>query len=309
MKSKVLITLAITGGLIVATSYFLTATDTSPETAHLASPEAQDRKVLAKPNTVAAVWKWETPPTPQKVAENTNAKSVYDVDADAEFPFTQASVYQALSRVKLDEHGDIVIDDDALMALNDTFEHSDIQLDDKALTALQSLIQRGLPGLAGEQTAQLVADYYQYIGAKNEFNSLYESSSQDQEIEGYEAQYSELVALRELYLGAQVADDLFAVSDANARYMFESMKLEMNTSMSEEDKAQEQAKIVALHAESTTNVSNWNARYQAFSDDKRYIVDSSLSEAEKRNQLSTLMHEHFTVEELDAVSHLPLDML
>ena len=91
--------------------------------------------------------------------------------------------------------------------------------------------------------------------------------------------------------------------------MFDSMKLEADTSLSEEEKRQEQAKIVQRHAEKSTNVDNWNERYQAFLVDKQYLINSSISDDEKREQLTGLMHQHFSYEELEYVSHLQLDSL
>ena len=266
-----------------------------------------------KINTIASAWQWErndvnegSSQTPASVSANQENQAMIS----QKFPFTQETVYQALHAVKLDENGDLILDDDALNALNATLEQSQLKLDDEALTELQSLIRKGLPGHAGEQAAQIVADYYKYLGAKSEFNSLYETTNgPDQNIENYETQYNELLALQELYLGSDVAKQLFATSNANAQYMFESMKLEANPTLSTDEKEQAQAKIVEHHAEATTNVNNWNERYQAFLSDKKFIINSSIGEDEKRDQLIELMHEHFSHEELAYVSHLQLDSL
>jgi lipase chaperone LimK len=267
----------------------------------------------ANPNTIASAWQWEKVSDNENMVAKTEAPTSSQAkqsDATATFPFTDESVYKALHDVKLDDNGDIILDDDALIALNNALDHSEVKLDAEALQALQDLIRKGLPGNAGEQTAQIVADFYQYLGAKNEFNSLYETNrNADETIESYETEYNELLALRQLYLSTEVADQLFAVSNANSRYMFDSMKLEADASLSGEEKKQEQDKIVQRHVESSTNVNNWNERYQAFLDDKQYIINSSVSDDEKRDQLTGLMHQHFSHEELEYVSHLQLDSL
>ena len=112
-----------------------------------------------------------------------------------------------------------------------------------------------------------------------------------------------------VYLGAEIADHLFKTANANARYMFDSMKLEANTDLSEAEKKQQQAQIIERHAEKSINVNNWNDRFQAFSGDKQNILNSSISDDEKRDQLTALMHQHFNYEELDYVHHLKLDSL
>jgi lipase chaperone LimK len=274
---------------------------------HTTTTNTMKKAPATRSNTIAKAWQWDS------TATNGNPSSTpieTPPDQTSEHPFTQASVYEALQAVKLDQNGDVVLDDDALIALNAALENNMPMLDDDALAELQSIIKSGLPGKAGEQTAQIVADYYQYLGARNEFNALYETTNAgEQDIETYEAQYNELLALRELYLGSEAANKLFAATDANSQYMFDSMKLENNTSLSEEEKLQEQAKISERHANDSSKVSNWNHRYRTFSDEKQFILDSSVSEGEKHAQITELMHKHFSAEELESVQHLDLDSL
>jgi lipase chaperone LimK len=262
--------------------------------------------------TIATAWQWEFEPSNDNAqkAETLNIDSNKNVDIVSSIPFTEESVYHALHAVKLDDNGDIIIDNDALTALNKTFGYDEVKLDDETLEKLQDLIKLGLPGNAGEQAAQIVADYYHFLGATHEFNALYETrDNPNRSIEDHEAQYNELLALREVYLGSKVADQLFATDNANAQYMFESIKLEANTSLNEEEKKQEQAKIIERHAEKTINVNNWNVRYRDFSEEKKYIINSSISAEEKRDQLTSLMRQHFSYEELNYVKHLQLDSL
>ncbi len=313
MKKNTLYALAVLAGVIVITLIILP--DSEPQLIeNTAASKPIDADVVIntpKTNTIASIWQWEVETINANNAQETTATSGEQVnDMSSQFPFTQESVFKALHAVKLDSNNDIILDDDALIALNNTLDFSEVKLDGEAIEKLKDLIRKGLPGDAGEQTAQIVGDYYQFLGAKNEFNALYETKDvEGQSIEDYEAQYNELISLRELYLGADVSEKLFASSNANSRYMFESMKLEANDSLSDEEKKQAQAKIVERHAEDSINVNNWNERYQAFLNDKQYIVNSSIGDNEKRIQLRALMHEHFSHEELEYVSHLQLDSL
>ncbi|MFV1873933.1 MAG: lipase secretion chaperone [Oleiphilus sp.] len=269
-------------------------------------------------NTLADVWQWHKMPGGSTLSKESNAtvETHESSPQSASLPFTEASVFQALHAVKLDDNNDIILDNDALNALNATLDQPDIQLNAAELEALQNMIRKSLPGEAGEQTARIVNDYYQYLSAKNEFNAFYlseQSETADQRVdnslEHYEAQYAELVALRQLYLGDEVAAKLFAESNANSQYMFDTMKLQASAHLSESEKQQAQAELVEKHAVKTTNVDNWGARYQAFLEDKQYIVSASISEREKQAQLNALMHEHFSDQELENVRHLELDSL
>jgi len=314
MQKNAIYGLVILVGVIIITLIFSNSETTSTkDSVIINTTKVTSEEVPTTSNTIASAWQWKAVLGNESQAgktETQNNSQGKQVDTTAPYPFTEASVYEALQGVKLDENGDIILDDDALIALNNALDHSEVKLDAESLQVLQDLIRKGLPGNAGEQTARIVSDFYQYLGAKNEFNALYETNREaDETIENYETEYNELLALRELYLSAEVADQLFSASNANARYMFDSMKLEADTSLSEEEKKQQQAKIVQRHAESSTKVSNWNERYQAFLDDKQYIINSSLSDDEKRDQLSGLMHQHFSYEELEYVSHLQLDSL
>ena len=315
MQKNVLYAVVVLVGLIIITLIMFPNSEPTPTKDAVATNMTKANPVDApkNSNTIASAWQWEAVSDNESLAGKIEARTsnqANQIDSASPLPFTEESVYKALHDVKLDANGDIILDDDALIALNAALDHSEVKLDAEALQALQELIRKGLPGNAGEQTAQVVADFYEYLGAKNEFNALYETNSNsDQTIEEYETQYKELLALQQLYLSTEVADQLFAASNANSRYMFDSMKLEADTSLSEEEKRQEQAKIVQRHAEKSTNVDNWNERYQAFLVDKQYLINSSISDDEKREQLTGLMHQHFSYEELEHVSHLQLDSL
>ena len=320
-QKNLLYALVILVGLIIITFIMLPSSETktaNSSTNDIASgvdTETVITDTQTKINTIASAWQWEGEPLnraqdTESLGADQHDKAKYQVRNQAFMPFTEESVFKALHAVNLDDNGDIILDDDALNALNSALDHSEFQLDAEGLEQLQGLIRKGLPGNAGEQTAQIVADFYQYLGAKNEFNSLYETNENaDQSIESYETQYNELKALREVYLGTEASNKLFATSNANSRYMFESMKLEANASLSDDEKKQQQAEIIEQHEEATISVNNWNERYSVFLNDKHYIISSSLSDDQKRSQLADLMSQHFNDEELEAVSHLQLDSL
>lgn len=248
--------------------------------------------------TIATAWQWEE-------SVNTPVEKITAT-------FSEKSVYSALQRVRLDNQDNVIIDHEALIALNATLDDSRLQLNEQALAELQIIIRQGLPGNAGDDVAKIVADYYSYLEASKEFNAIYETDSANPQAienttEEHEANYRELISLRELYLGSDTSSKLFSTSDANASYMFDMLKIEKSTDLSDEEKQQKVAEITARHAEQTINISNWNQRHGVFLAAKQNILAAAISAQQKQTQLTELMHQHFNPEELAHVRHLQLD--
>ena len=259
---------------------------------------ASEIEVGSNDKTIATAWQWEeSASTPE----------------EKNLPlFSEESVYSALQRVRLDSQNNVIVDHEALIALNATLDDSRLQLDEQALSELQLIIKQGLPGNAGDDVAKIVTDYYHYLAASKEFNAIYEADYSTAEvientIEDHEANYRELIALRELYLGNDTANKLFSTSDANAAYMFDMLKIEQANNLSNEEKQQQSAEIVERHNQQTIPISNWNQRHADFLASKQNILSASIDDEEKQMQLTELMHQHFNSEELAHISHLQLD--
>lgn len=235
---------------------------------------------------------------------NTNkAKSLQTVSEEA--------VYKALHRIKLDNNN-VIIDHETLIALNEILDDNRLKLDNQAIEELQILVKKGLPGIAGEQVAEILKDYYQYLEAAQKFNTAYEVNSDpslgfEKTTEEHETNYRVLMSLRELYLDADVVSNLFSTYDANANYMFDILKVEQNDNLSDEEKQQMRNEIRQRHTKHSINVDNWNDRHLDFLAAKQNILSSSISDKEKQAQLTELMHQHFSQEELDYVKHFQLD--
>lgn len=273
--------------------------------------ETINRNSLPKAETIETAWKWNASPDTKYAVQQTAVTNELDalVNQSTQNLFTQESVYNALKSVKLDDNSEVIIDNDALRALNQTFENLGVILDSESLIELQDIIINGLPDPAGEQVAQIVADFYSYFNAQKEFEALYqvdndfENNTFEQQVE----QYNELLALRELYLGEDVSSKLFSTSNANARYIFDSLELDNNKLLTKEEKMKQQSEITKRHAEETITINNWSGRYSKFLMDKQSVLDSSLNDEEKRMQLRQLMDQHFNKDELKQVGNLQLD--
>jgi lipase chaperone LimK len=270
--------------------------------------EVEPQTLEEQTPTIATAWQWSQ--------DNKSAtKAITANNSNKTLPFTAKFVYEALKAVKLDEDGNVIHDHDALLSLDEALLRIQNKLDRESLNILQAIIKDGLPGKAGEQTAQIVGDYYNYLEAKDEFSRtseiLSESSGHEtvNAVENDQILYAELKSLRELHLGNDVSDGLFRITDSDAQYMFESMKLDVDESLSEEERAQQRLEIEALHIQSSINIQNWPDRYSAFQNKKQKIISASLKNEEKKRQITELLNNHFNSKELKRIEYLDIDKL
>lgn len=195
-------------------------------------------------HTIANQWQWSA------LDEGSNA-----TEPEESLPFTSQSVHDALYAVKIDDNGDIILDTDALISLDEALERIYNQLDSESTLKLEGLIRDALPGKVGEQTAKLVSDYSDFLKAKEQFSLLHENTiyvdgvESVAKVERDETLYGDLQALREVHLGTDVAEQLFQEHDATAQYMFDSMKLGLDDSLSPEVKEQRRQEIEARYRE------------------------------------------------------------
>ena len=184
---------------------------------------------LDKTNTIAKQWQW--PEDQQEL----------DVNAvqNQSLPFTTQSVYDALQAVKVDENGNIILDHDALISLDEALERIHNRLDSESLLKLQDLIRDALAGKTGEQTAQVVEDYQRFLGAQEEFSQMHQGSVSTVQtlnsLDSDQALYRELQNLREIHLGTDTTASLFHNSDANAEFMFDSLRLGLEQNLTPEE--------------------------------------------------------------------------
>lgn len=278
----------------------------------LAPKEEKKESTPATDNTLASAWQWNTQPAHASQEINAGDRATPPAYSKENAmpsetvarPFTEESVYTALQSIRLDDQQNIILDHEALLALNEALDYQDIELNTPQMAELQDLIRAGLPGSIGEQTAQIVADYHDYLVASREFNAIYESSMST---ENAAERYAELASLRALYLGQDVADKLFRVSDANAQYMLDMAQIDQDSSLSEEEKQQQRDQVIERHVQTVIDIPDWANRHAAFSQEKDMILSSGVSEQEQKQQLTQLLHRHFNPSEIAQIEHLQLD--
>jgi lipase chaperone LimK len=304
--SKKLAIIIVLIGTIIVTVFLNQTTEKSDDSDTANNPEHP--QLTNEPLTIATQWQW-------KGANGQLNTAQVSSDRWATLPFTAESIYNALQAVKFDENGDVILDHDALISLDEALERIHNKLDNEMLGILQNLIRQSLKDKGGEQTAKIVGDYYQFLKSKEEFSKMDEALSNANaeltvnSLENDQALYAELQSLREIHLGSDATDSLFRVSDANAQYMFESMKLDVDPNLTPEQKVQMGLEIKAQHVAESINVTDWPARYQAFLTDKLNITTASIDDDEKHQQVAQLLTQHFTHDELKRIKHIGLEAL
>ncbi len=312
-KGKVLLSLVI--GIVVllavlGLSVYFWNVDSSTSDWQEPSLQTNESTNSAPATNIGEAWKWQevansseqtlaTKETPSQLPQATN------------LPFTAQSVYDALQAVKIDAQGNIILDHDAMLALDEALEPIFQLLNPQSLALLQELILKALPNITGEQVAELVADYYEYLVAKDEFSRLRENSDRViepnlQSVRNDEVLYEDLQALRDVHLGSEATEQLFRVTDASAKLMFDSMKLSFDEQLSPEERTAKQQALQNTLIRDSLNIDNWDARYNAFQNEKSAIVNADISDANKQLQFRQLLSQHFSSEEQEKMAYFDL---
>ncbi|RLU01075.1 lipase secretion chaperone [Ketobacter sp.] len=256
------------------------------------APPPSPSPYMHMPGTIAASWDWSN------IQANSTAAAapVFDVEA----------IYRTLQRVRLDESGHLILDPVALQALNQALDYSGVDWTEANLKTFQDIVQQGLPATAGEQAVQLIGDFHQYLNAKQQWLELMgDADSMADHMAGFEA----LVELRRTYLGEEVARQLFAQEEAEARYMIQSMAMASDLALSTEDKRRRQQSLHQALSERVPAIPDWEARYQYYAAEKARLLQSGLPPADVQQQMNELLDRHFTLAEQAQAAHLKLDQL
>jgi lipase chaperone LimK len=312
-KGKVLLSLVI--GIVVllavlGLSVYFWNVDSSTSDWQEPSLQTNESTNSVPATNIGEAWNWQevantseqtlaTKETPSQLPQATN------------LPFTAQSVYDALQAVKIDAQGNIILDHDAMLALDEALEPIFQLLNPQSLALLQELILKALPNITGEQVAELVADYYEYLVAKDEFSRLRENSDRViepnlQSVRNDEVLYEDLQALRDVHLGSEATEQLFRVTDASAKLMFDSMKLSFDEQLSPEERTAKQQALQNTLIRDSLNIDNWDARYNAFQNEKSAIVNADISDANKQLQFRQLLSQHFSSEEQEKMAYFDL---
>lgn len=279
----------------------------NPETNHRI---AQTQPAATGNRTVATEWDWSQfeslAETAGETVEAGEPESFADPDMVGDIQFDVDSIYQALHQVKLDDSDNIIIDDVVLRALNQALVYSNVEWTPEKIYEFTQIVRSGLPEVAAEQAVRLIEDFHEYQLAKREFFQLMGDTGSNLD---YATQFDELVSLRRLYLGSDVAKQLFAREEAEARYMLSSMKLAKNRELNADERQLRQADVYEEFVNRAPDVPDWDYRFQQFQAHKQDVLQSGLSVSEMQKQVQELMTQHFSQAELARAAHLNLEQL
>ncbi len=183
--------------------------------------------------------------TPVTINKSVNKKISEKTKSETPFRFDVVAVFDALSKITVDNNGDVNVDHNTKELLEASFTQITLDLSQHEIEELQDLIRLGVPGKAGEQAAKVFADYYGYRVAETNFMDA--SSSYD--IDNVVTNFEQIVAIRRAELGYDVAEKLFGLEEINTKYMIDSMKIESDNTLSREEKDAQQELLSGKYEE------------------------------------------------------------
>lgn len=252
-----------------------------------------------KPLTVASAWQGEVKalPNANKMNEHLSKKDESNGEEKG-FVLDYAMIQQEIGNIRLTEDGNIIIDDIALKALRRAFPPYRLNLTPEMLDEIEEIMKKGLPGVAGIEAADIIRKFYEYAQAKKEMASVYRDINLSQgSREEAEAQEE---SLRTLYLGEELAAQLFEKEDKETSYMHSTFEIATNNDMTAEQKEEAKRKLSIEYLSSL--IDNWETRFHAYQVTLNSIKqDSSLSEAEIKDAIINLQKDSFTIEEFKAI--------
>ncbi len=243
-RKNILVRLLLIVGFVIILVIFLAwqKTRTSQAIVNGLREAANSENISGTENIIANAWNWNGFSDEQIINGakpiSRYGKNENNLEAESEYEFDVVLIYAALGLVEIEDNGDVVIDKKALRALKDTVAAFTTELSIADVEQLKKLIKLGLPGKSGEQTAQLVADFYFYSQAKMRYES---AQAIPENIQEASLQYELLKTLREHYFGLEVSEALFGNGEELTRYTLSNVEDQENGSSNDRKKAKAEA--------------------------------------------------------------------
>jgi lipase chaperone LimK len=250
--------------------------------------------------------------------------------------FDDAKVRDVIGRLNVDEDENLVIDSYAKRVLKRSFIELMERNDPMAIDQLLAVIRSELPGLAGEQAANIVLSYYEYRMAESE---LIEQNLNLIDT-GSTFNYEDLVNMRRAYLGEDIAEKLFAEEEIRTRYTLAVIDLDRDPGLSSEQKLAQQkilesdmhdqlnslsesdpvtsiqngsnqpdkqvsrfsdSTLVEGSAQQTEDDIAWREKFMNYWEERENIIMAGLSENDKELQIKELREHYFSEQEMERV--------
>lgn len=287
--------IAVVAAIIVVAGY--TSLSSDSEVKIIESKESSLEPNTFKPLTVADVWqgvevKKTVIPTAQEMTESLKNNTETEEPKEAPITLDYEYIHEEIGKIRLTENGEVVLDEHTLNALRQAFPSSRLKLTPAMLEELQNIMKQGLPGPAGEQAAEIIKNFYDYAIAKKEMAAIYRDINTNL---SHEESLAEQKTLRNLYLGEDVANQLFAEEDRSSEYMLKAFEISANKDLTPEEKIKKRNELNHSYIEPL--IENWSSRYTSFREDAKAIKDSDKSEEQKAKEIEALKNNQFNEKE------------
>lgn len=254
--------------------------------------------------TLGSAWDWDALGRGNAAgSQGTTPTETVDL---ASAPFDIEVVHQYLEQIRLDEDGGLRLDDTTRRALEQALTNDNLRLHGAEFHKLKSIIEAALPGRVGQETAEIVEDYYAYLQTEEQYRRKYPYTADTDPLQDYEA----LVSLRGVALGWDVADQLFFKADNDARYMIESFKLAQSDQLSDEERHARQAELADRYYQSRPPIEGWDDRLAIIERERSALVqnDGELSPYQ-RETLTRIVQAQFTPDERAILSDYDISLV
>ncbi|MFL1483540.1 lipase secretion chaperone [Marinobacter sp. LN3S78] len=171
-------------------------------------------------------------------------------EEETDLPFKLEQVADALSRVELDENGDIVLNEAAQTVLEQAFLDARVTMDEQQLEELKVMIEAGLAGQAGEQAVQITEKFYRYSNAFREISDTLAVRGDPQSLRN---DYEQIARLRRTHLGPELADELYRQEEQMARYTLDVMAIQADPNLTPEQRTERQRELASRYPEVMPN--------------------------------------------------------
>lgn len=167
-------------------------------------------------------------------------------EQDLNIPFQIEQVAHALSRVEVDEDGNVVINEAAQTVLEQAFMDARVTIDEQQLEELKTMIEAGLEGPAGAQAVEVAEKFYRY---SNAFREISDTLAMRSDPGALRNEYEQIERLRRAHLGPELADQLYAREEQLTRYTLEVMEIQADPNLTPEQRMEKQREVASRYPE------------------------------------------------------------
>ena len=154
--------------------------------------------------------------------------------------FDYEGVESVLQKIRVNRQGVLLINGDMAEVLAEAVIKLPDNMNEHELKRVAFLTARGLPGLAGEQLALILINFYRYQQVSKHTSGLGNiKTSQAQKVQLFQQE----LALKEKYLSKAVVEALFGQKNRLLNYLFSRRKINESSGLSQQQKKQRLANL------------------------------------------------------------------